>query len=725
MRYITTLLAASLALTVSIAPLAGAGGAASGEAVERDTHTLWADAIDGQSLDPLSLFEGEHKPASLSGEIARFKANIEKREQNRNERIDELETELAEHLEADEIRLALNSAIELEAISLDSARLLETERIASLVELAAQRALLAEQDERWLEAHGLFYRLNLLYSEKSPFKGDAERLAKRLLLLGLYTPKRLFELNNQARIAEGEDELPPFNDATDDWSERLKGIESITVLRAIMQAESKHIDHTSFATMVRGGLESLRLLTTTADLSIVFPGIKDAEKRDEFIAFIDEAEVEIDAKAARYDFGDTRRLLRKLSSANRRSIDVPKTVLLHEFGNGAIGELDDFSALVWPYETERLNRTTEGNFRGVGIQITLDEQQQLMVVTPLFGTPAYRAGIKPDDFIRKINGESTQGISVTQSIERITGKEGTTVVLSIEREGEDGLIDFELERAVIDIYTVRGWERSGPDEEDWDWFIDPENKIAYLRLMEFGKDSAAEIHRAVKKMKREGLEGFILDLRYNRGGLLDEAVDIVGFWEESAVVVTQEDAAGLVQSTQYTRGRSGILKDIPTVVLISGGSASASEIVAGALQDYEKAVIVGERSYGKGSVQVVFGLGGDALFRLTTQYYRLPGGRLIHRSLDHEDGSWGVEPDVRVEILPEQLGDAIVTRQQADIVEFDNLGAMIEREGRPSPTELITEGIDPQLEASLLLLQSRLASKHSEVAEAPGNPRTQ
>jgi len=261
---------------------------------------------------------------------------------------------------------------------------------------------------------------------------------------------------------------------------------------------------------------------------------------------------------------------------------------------------------------------------------------------------------------------------------------------------------------VIDIHTVRGWERHGPDERDWDWFIDTENHIGYIRLMEFGKDSSDEIRAAVRDMKRNGgLNGLILDLRYNRGGLLDEAVEIVGFWEEGGVVVTQEDATGSVQTTQRTRGRDGIVKDVPTVVLISEGSASASEIVAGALQDYDKAVIVGERSYGKGSVQVVFSLGGGALFRLTTQYYRLPGGRLIHRQLN-ENAEWGVEPDVLAEMLPEQLGDALRTRQQADIVEFDAQGNMIEREGRPDPKTLYTDGIDTQLEIALLLLQSQI-----------------
>ena len=722
MQGMTKRLAGSLAPTLVVATAISAAlfavPATHAESSGTSAARIWTEAMAGRSLDPLTILDRERLPANLGENAERFKASIEKRETERTARIEELEAELDEHLEADELKLAINSAIELESISLQPDALLESERIKDLAERIETRAKKAEQREDWLESHTLFYRLNLLYSDSERYEDDAERLAKRLVLLGTYTPEHLHTLNNQRRIEEGEDELPPFNESTDDWRERLKGVKPVIVLRAILQAQDKHINHESYATMAHGGLESLRLLATTSDLARVFPSLEDEQKRGAFIDFIDRTERKIEKEGDGYGFGETRRLVRRILSTNRGTIDVPENVLIHEFGNGATGELDDFSSIIWPYESEQLQRTTEGNFKGVGIQITLDEQRQLKVVTPLFGTPAYEAGIKAEDYIRKVDGESTQGISVTQAVEQITGKEGTAVTLSIEREGVEGLIDFELERAVIDIHTVRGWERSGPDEEDWQWFIDPERKIGYLRLMEFGKDSQREVRNAITKMKRKGLEGLIVDLRYNRGGLLDEAVDIVGFWEESALVVSQENAEGEVQSESRTSGRNAIADGIPTAVLINGGSASASEIVAGALQDYEDAVIVGERSYGKGSVQVVFSLGGGALFRLTTQYYRLPDGRLIHRGLNKTD-EWGVEPDVSVEMLPEQLSDALETRQQADIVQFDEKGNMIPREDRPEPGELITEGIDPQLEAALLLLQSQSASDVPAHVQAP------
>ncbi|MCA9311575.1 MAG: hypothetical protein KDA21_10245, partial [Phycisphaerales bacterium] len=198
---------------------------------------------------------------------------------------------------------------------------------------------------------------------------------------------------------------------------------------------------------------------------------------------------------------------------------------------------------------------------------------------------------------------------------------------------------------------------------------------------------------------------------WNPGGLLDEAVNIVSlFVDGRQVVVTQRDAAGVARDVQKTRrGPVRIDDDIPVVVLVNGGSASASEIVAGCLQDYEKAVIVGERSFGKGSVQNVFPLSDDkARFKLTTQYYYLPSGRLIHRR--EGSATWGIEPDVEVEALPGQISDALALRQDADVIEFDNTGHPVQKEDLPDPTRLLTEGLDPQLETAVLLVKSQLVA---------------
>src|SRR5690606_25943411 len=184
---------------------------------------------------------------------------------------------------------------------------------------------------------------------------------------------------------------------------------------------------------------------------------------------------------------------------------------LHEFGDGAMSQLDEFSAIIWPDQMRRFERMTQGQFQGVGIQIQMDtEKQMIKVVTPLEGTPAQRAGIQRDDLIKKINGQSAVGITLDQAVDLITGPENTKVMVTVQRGEED--IDYELTRAVIPIHSVKGWKRVNADETKWDWFIDRDNGIGYVRLLQFTDETTRDLTRAVREMEREGLNGLILDL---------------------------------------------------------------------------------------------------------------------------------------------------------------------------------------------------------------------
>ena len=216
-------------------------------------------------------------------------------------------------------------------------------------------------------------------------------------------------------------------------------------------------------------------------------------------------------------------------------------------------------------------------------------------------------------------------------------------------------------------------------------------------------------------MQGAGANALILDLRFNPGGLLREAVSIANRFVREGVIVSQHNAQGVQVDADRARPGMDTLRSMPVAVLINDGSASASEIVAGCLQDYAKtgainAVVVGVRTYGKGSVQNIYDLGrGEAILKLTERYYRLPGGRLIHR----RDGQnvWGVEPDITVRMLPNQIGEALELRQTADIVEIDERGVALNEDKRPDPTRLLTEGIDTQLEVALLLLRTQTLGK--------------
>jgi carboxyl-terminal processing protease len=676
------------------------------------SQEVWQRASSGtdNSDDALKILDQLPPGADKLG-LADFAAALERRRTNvatweakRATTIAEVRAKIADHMAKNELRLALKDANELYQISPDKSAILVDPSIQDLTQRARQAAQDAEAAGRWLEAQSLYSRLHWLYEEQATYKADVTRLGQRLLMLRLYTPEKLYEMRNTERIAEGEEPLPPYNAVGEDWREKLRGITSEMVIAALSRASIAHVERVGIGPMLVKGYQAVRTLVTTSDLSAAFPGITDDAARARLLAEIDAGIDKYGRDPLRaYGFQDLYASLRSLASVNRESVKIPDEAFFHEFGNGASSALDDFSDFIWPDELARFQKSTEGNFPGVGIHITLDDALQLKVVTPVEGTPAARAGIRANDLIRKINGEATLGIALQQAVDRITGPVNSPVTLSVERQGTEGLLDFTMKRAVIPIYSVKGWERSGPRETDWNWFVDPTDKIGYLRVTQFSRETSREMRQAVLAMQRDGVKALILDLRYNPGGLLDEAVNISNFFVGGQkMIVSQENKDGVTDEAHRATSGEPMLKDIPVVVLLNTGSASASEIVAGCLQDHKAAVLVGERSFGKGSVQNVYPLGRDAAaFKLTTHYYKLPNGRLIHRR--DGDTQWGVEPDIHVEMLPEQIDQALKLRLDADVPPGE-AGAT-----PADPKRLLAEGIDPQLESAVLLLRARVA----------------
>ena len=389
--------------------------------------------------------------------------------------------------------------------------------------------------------------------------------------------------------------------------------------------------------------------------------------------------------------------------------------LLHEFGNGAMARLDDYTAIIWPDEVSRFQRSTQGEFVGIGIRIQHDELMNIEVVTPLEGSPAQRAGMRAGDVITKVDGISAIGLGLDQAVEVITGRPGTDVSITIEREADDREdsdeveeVKFTITRARIDIPTVNGWAKTGPGDEQWDYFIDDADRVGYLRLTGFTEDTATEFDRAVESMKDRGLEALILDLRYNPGGLLDQAVKIASRFVPEGLIVKTVDAQGTTQDRQNARRVSDDhwLGDSRWSCWSTRGrrrrprscrARSRPPSDKGKL----KALVVGQRTFGKGSVQNVFVLpGGRSAMKLTTQYYKIDAPRMIHRLPGASE--WGIEPDLRVEMLPEQNADALMLRRDADIYITGG------DEERPHPDDLITEGTDLQLQTALVLLQTQI-----------------
>jgi carboxyl-terminal processing protease len=293
---------------------------------------------------------------------------------------------------------------------------------------------------------------------------------------------------------------------------------------------------------------------------------------------------------------------------------------------------DPYTRFMDPEEFRNMQIDTSGELSGVGIQIAEDEEtSQLIVISPIEDTPAFRAGILAKDIITKIDGKSTKGMNVNDAVKLIRGKEGTEVVLTIQRGDKE--VDYPLVRATIQLHPVRAREDSSS-----------EGKIGYIRLTQFSAQASQEMREAIQKFEQENVVGYILDLRSNPGGLLYSSIEIARMWLDEGGIVSTVDRVGEVDR-QNAINRALTTK--PLVVLVNGGSASASEILSGALQDNHRAVIVGTQTFGKGLVQSVRGLGDGSGVAVTIAKYLTPSGRDINKH--------GIDPDVVIEMTEEQL----------------------------------------------------------------------
>jgi carboxyl-terminal processing protease len=336
--------------------------------------------------------------------------------------------------------------------------------------------------------------------------------------------------------------------------------------------------------------------------------------------------------------------------------DDQKQKFVEDMINGGLDRLDPYSQYMNPEEYRQFTAGTEGNFGGVGINLGIDPRTGiLMVISPMVGTPAHEAGILSGDLIIKIDDKSTEGMRINDAVRVIQGEPGTKITLTVGRQGSRDTQTYTITRAMIEVPTVLGLHRLEDNPKEFDWFADRSSGIGYIRLIQFTEHTADDLKKAVERLEREGAKGLVLDLRDNPGGLLKSAVDVSDLFLTQGRIVSTKDRNGAGKS--WDAKVDGTLfepaAEHPIAVLINKNSASASEIVAAALQDNHRAVIVGERSYGKGSVQKLIKLGGDppAALKLTTDTYWRPSGENMHRYPDSkESDTWGVKPSSGFEV---------------------------------------------------------------------------
>lgn len=330
---------------------------------------------------------------------------------------------------------------------------------------------------------------------------------------------------------------------------------------------------------------------------------------------------------------------------------VDENTLMKNAISGMVTRLDPHSAFLEGRELDTLETTVSGEFVGIGVELTT-ERGMLRVISPIDGTPAAKAGLKPGDLIIKVNDKLIQDMTVSEAIDHIKGKAGTPVTLTIVRKNEEKPLIITITRETVKVQAVK-------------------TKIlapgyAYIRLSVFQGPVAQEVRQAILQFKKEthgNIKGLVLDLRNNPGGLLDASADVVDLF------LNQKETARYHHLIVYTKGRipnsdvsfsvkdEDIIPNVPMIVLINGGSASAAEIVAGALQDYKRALIMGSRSFGKGSVQTIIPINQNSALKLTTALYYTPAGREIQAR--------GIEPDV---IVPELSVDE---KQMTGLLDID------------------------------------------------------
>jgi carboxyl-terminal processing protease len=385
--------------------------------------------------------------------------------------------------------------------------------------------------------------------------------------------------------------------------------------------------------------------------------------------------------------------------------------------------VDDYTTYFDKEKVVDLDKELDGRFRGIGVIIRRDiARDGLLVVTPIRNSPAYKAGILAGDLITEIIREadekgkpfdkpevtSTKGMETSDAVKLIMGLPTTKLKLKIEREGEKEPVIKELSRDTVTVESLYGWKRNEKDDS-WDYYIDPKNKIAYMYMSQFARYTDEEMTKALKQLKNDGVKGLVLDLRFNPGGFLDVVVNICDMFVDDGVIVSIRPGNSRANERTLRGHSEGSYLNFPMVVLVNDGSASASEILSACLQDHERAVVMGERSFGKGSVQNVekFPLTGGKI-KLTTATFWPPSGRNLNKAstTGKEEEDWGVKPNKGFELK--------LDRAEKDEL-FDRLynWQVIPRKDLP-PKEAKKEFKDRQLEMALEYLRGQIKVTRGE-----------
>ncbi len=592
--------------------------------------------------------------------------------------------------------------------------------VQRMIALMQERGQAFQEQGKWLDAYSnCYYWLTQLYEDNAEHKAVAERL----------TDLASIELSLKD------------SGCGESAAERIAGITPEMLLRAINALETNYVNGVDYWLMIDKALTRCELLgEVLLKGSVPKPAAseKQQEDKDASETKTEELAWKTDAAtASEWAAGLTaiRTQLEEVEKSsmsaerlvavfdmtlklNASTLKLPEEIVIAQFSEAALAALDPFTTLVWPWNVKDFEKSMTQQFTGIGIEIS-KRTGVLKVVSLLPDTPAYKSGLDADDEIIAVNGESTAEMTIFCAVSKITGPKGSKVALSIKRPSTGQTWDVTLVRDRIVVQPLRGWQRT--PSGDWDYMIDPANKIGYVRLTGFTETSGPDMDKTLTELENKGLSALILDLRFNSGGYLSSAAEVVDLFVREGVIVKSNPRHGF--ATYEIAHRSGTHPDYPLVVLINEGSASASEIVAGALQDarHQRATLVGERSYGKGSVQVVTPFtGGGSQLKYTVAYYHLPSDQQVKNRYQMERQGrkdWGIAPDVEVKVFSNELRAMVEMQRDNDVL----FRADHDVDGQTPVRHSLDKTLqsDPQLAVGLMIAQAKLTAAGKTLTLTP------
>jgi len=519
---------------------------------------------------------------------------------------------------------------------------LKTDWLHDLVNDSLTAADKLRQGHKWRKAYHIYSQLSMLYERETLY----QKLEREVVAHLRYDA--MFKEDNH-------------------WRERIEEVRWRDAEDALEHVEHHYVDpDVDFRKITESGLEQILLLAESKAAQEQLEGLQNEDDRADFRARVEQRLEQVRAAPTVDRQECVSHFKRVVKKINKETVRLPEELVVSELMRGAFEPLDEFTTIIWPQDSKEFEKHTRGDFVGVGISIIKNRANEVEVVRPLEDTPAYRQGIQAGDIITHVDGESLKGFSLNKVVDTITGPNNTDVTLTIRREGKS--LEFPLTRTKVRIRSVKGVRRDPLDEERWDHWLDRERGIAYIRVTNFQRNTVEDVDNVMSELTAQGLNGLILDLRRNPGGLLDSAWELSRRFLKRGDVVVSTRGRIKAEDHVFDLPNNGPFADVPLVVLVDERSASASEIVSGAVRDNGRGVVVGERTFGKFSVQNLIPLNrrSGAKLKITTARYYLPSGASLHR--DPSSDEWGVKPDIPVRLVRKEMSNVYTLWRDADLL---------------------------------------------------------